>query len=85
MKVEILLLCIIMVVLGIFIGIAISYILRPETVGAIKIYTGDPDGPYLFLELTDDGAESLRKNDEVIVKVIVDDYIPRKNNKSYYG
>lgn len=82
--IEVVVLYIFGVVLGIFIGIQITRWLKPKqastklkTIGNLRLDHSDPDSPYLFLELTD-GLEAIYEENEVIVKVKIEDFIPRK-------
>lgn len=51
-------------VIGIVIGIAFACItLKPKYIGDLVIDHSDPDGPYIFLEVTDmDGLVAASKN-----------------------
>ena len=65
-------------VLGILIGcVATVAVLKIMAVGTLRVDTSDPDGPYLFLELSKDvGPISARKY--VILEVNTKSYISQK-------
>lgn len=47
---------------------------KKKTVGSLRVYTDDPDGPYLFLELRVPVSEVMGKK-QVTLDVDVRDYI----------
>lgn len=63
------------IALGIFIGIYISRWLLPK-IGTLRMDRSDPDGPYLFLELSED-PKILGEYKEVRLDVKLEDY-PQK-------
>lgn len=64
--------------IGVIIGISVVRLLKPKLIGYLRLDRSDPDdGPYLFLELHED-LSSLMTKDEVMLKVKIEDYIPRK-------
>lgn len=64
-----LLLWIVIFVIGIAVGIAVTlYRLHLKSVGILRCNTTDPDGPYLFLEPTMD-MNTILKKDFVIFEV----------------
>ena len=72
---EVVILYIFGVVLGIFIGIHIARHLLPK-IGTLRMDQSDPDGPYLFLELSRD-PQVLKEYKEVRLEIKVEDY-PQK-------
>ena len=60
--------------LGIIIGSALK---RKKPVGNLVIDNSDPDGPYMFLELTGDPNTELNDK-EVTFTVVHKDYISQK-------
>lgn len=59
-------------------GIVIGHVLnRRKPVGNLVIDNSDPDGPYMFLELTGDLNTSL-SDKEVLFTVVHKDYISQK-------
>lgn len=70
-------LCISLVLLGVLLGwTGHSFAMTSSVSGTLKIDTSDPDGPYLFLELTDD-MEALRHQDYTVLKVDITNYLSR--------
>ena len=66
---------ILMFSVGIIIGSVVTQLLWwPKRVGSLRVDTSDPDGPYLFLELTKD-LSSVTKSDSVILKVRKENFI----------
>lgn len=65
------------VIAGIVIGIVLGWqIFRRCVVGSLRVDQSDPDGgPYLFLELSHEGAEKIYKKRYVVLKVNIKDYI----------
>lgn len=51
-------------------------IFRPKTVGALRVDRSDPDGPYLFLELSK-GIGEIESKNRVSLQVKIKDYISR--------
>ena len=72
---EVVILYIFGVILGIFIGIHIARHLQPK-IGTLRMDQSDPDGPYLFLELSRD-PQVLKEYKEVRLEIKVEDY-PQK-------
>ena len=69
---------ILMFLAGIVIGsVATQLIWRPKGVGNLRVDTSDPDGPYLFLELTKE-LDSVIKKDFVTLKVRKENFISHK-------
>lgn len=64
--------------IGLIIGCLISAIVRRvKSVGALRIDTSDPDGPYMFLEL-DKGIDTISSKKYVLLRVKLRNYIPHK-------
>ncbi len=73
------------VIIAFVAGVAGGYILkafitnRQKVVGTLRVDHSEPsEEPYLFLELKKDGIESIQKKKEVLFKVDLDSYLPRK-------
>lgn len=69
-------------VCGVCIGMIVGCVLthddyRNNSVGILRIDTSDPDGPYMFLELSK-GIEYIRKHNFVILKVSTKSFIPHE-------
>lgn len=63
---------------GVIVGSVITWIIfRPKTVGALRVDRSDPDGPYLFLELSK-GISEIASKSYVTLQVKIKDYISRK-------
>lgn len=64
--------------IGVLVGCLVSAIIRRvKSVGALRIDTSDPDGPYMFLEL-DKGIETVSSKKYVLLRVNLKNYIPHK-------
>lgn len=50
---------------------------RRKPVGVLRIDTSDPDGPYMFLELSED-VSTIMKAERVTFKVDTTNYISQK-------
>ena len=67
-----------MFAVGIIVGsVATQLFWRPKGVGNLRVDTSDPDGPYLFLELTKD-LDSVIKRDSVTLKVRKENFISQE-------
>ncbi len=67
-------------VAGILAGVLIAAFLfrRKPVVGALRVDTSDPqDGPYLFLELTEN-MDKVMKSRQITLDVKLENYIPQK-------
>ncbi len=65
-------------VIGLAIGALIGSLLsRAHTMGTLRIDNSDPDGPYLFVELSR-GVHDISTMKTVKFTVKVEDFIPRK-------
>lgn len=66
------------ILIGIFIGVVISAILRRKRpVGFLRIDKSDPDGPFLFLELKKNVEEVITQK-IIMLEVKREDFIPHK-------
>ena len=64
--------------IGVVIGSIITRIInRPLDIGTLRIDTSDPDGPFMFLELSKD-VDSVTSKKYVILKVNLKSYISQK-------
>lgn len=64
-----------MYLVGVIIGNVVTTIMfKSKQVGNLRIDTSDPDGPYLFLELTKD-LDSVVKRKSVTLKVRRENFI----------
>ena len=63
---------------GVIIGVMITrFLWLPKQVGNLRVDTSDPDGPYLFLELTKD-LDSVIKKNSVVLKVRKENFISQE-------
>lgn len=64
--------------IGVVVGcILVNIVQRVKSVGALRIDTSDPDGPYMFLEL-DKGVDTISSKKYVLLRVKLRNYIPHK-------
>ncbi len=64
--------------IGVVIGSIITRIInRPLDIGTLRIDTFDPDGPFMFLELSKD-VDSVTFKKYVVLKVNLKNYISQK-------
>ena len=64
--------------IGVVIGSIITRIInRPLDIGTLRIDTSDPDGPFMFLELSKD-VDTVASKKYVILKVNLKSYISQK-------
>lgn len=64
--------------IGVVIGLIITRIIsRPLDIGTLQIDTSDPDGPFMFLELSK-AVDSVASKKYVILKVNLKSYISQK-------
>lgn len=73
-------LCIGWNVLGIILGIFIAMVIKNKKAnahfaGTIRLDRSDPDSPYLFLELSQDGMNKIMHTDYVLLHVNLQNYI----------
>lgn len=54
-----------------------SLIVKKHSVGTLRIDNSDPDGPYLFLELSTN-IPSFSKKKQVTLNVLDESYLPQK-------
>lgn len=67
---------IIFLAIGIVIGCILSRFIPKKIVGTLRVDRSDPDsGPYLFLELTHGGMETIKKKKYVLFEVNLKSYI----------
>lgn len=67
-------------VIGVFAGLFLAAFLfrRKPAIGALRVDTSDPqDGPYLFLELTEN-MDKVMKSRQVTLDVKLENYISQK-------
>lgn len=70
---------IIFLAIGIVVGGIVSRLIPKKIVGTLRVDRSDPDsGPYLFLELTHGGMETIKKKKYVLFEVNLKSYIPHK-------
>ena len=70
---------IIFLAIGIVVGCILSRLVPQKIVGTLRVDNSDPDsGPYLFLELTHGGIETIRKKKYVLFEVNLKSYIPHE-------
>lgn len=63
---------------GVIIGCVISSIIRrAKSVGKLRIDTSDPDGPFMFLELSK-GVGDISARKQVLLQVDLNSYIPHE-------
>lgn len=64
--------------IGVVIGCIFSSIIRrSKSVGALRIDSFDPDGPFMFLELSK-GVDIVASKKYVVLKVNLKNFIPQK-------
>lgn len=64
--------------IGVVIGCIFSSIIRrSKSVGTLRIDSSDPDGPFIFLELSKD-MDTVASKKYVVLKVNLKSYIPHK-------
>lgn len=69
---------VIILAIGIMVGSIITrIIIRPLDIGTLRIDTSDPDGPFMFLELSKD-VDTVASKKYVILKVNLKSYISQK-------
>ena len=69
---------VIILAIGIAVGSIITrIIIRPLDIGTLRIDTSDPDGPFMFLELSKD-VDTVASKKYVILKVNLKNYISQK-------
>lgn len=75
---EIVIMFLVFALAGTLIGMFYVKVTKPKMVGYLRVDRSDPDErPYLFLELNED-VGFLMSHKEVVLKVKIKDYIPRK-------
>ena len=69
---------VIILVIGIMVGSIITrIIIRPLDIGTLRIDTSDPDGPFMFLEMSKD-VDTVESKKYVVLKVNLENYISQK-------
>ncbi|WP_303045837.1 hypothetical protein [Turicimonas muris] len=69
---------VIILAIGIVVGSIITrIIIRPLDFGTLRIDTSDPDGPFMFLELSKD-VNTVASKKYVVLKVNLKNYISQK-------
>lgn len=69
---------VIILAIGIMVGSIITrIIIRPLDIGTLRIDTSDPDGPFMFLELSKD-VNTVASKKYVVLKVNLKSYISQK-------
>ena len=69
---------VIILAIGIVVGSIITrIIIRPLDIGTLRIDTSDPDGPFMFLELSKD-VDTVASEKYVVLKVNLENYISQK-------
>jgi len=69
---------VIILAIGIVVGSIITrIIIRPLDIGTLRIDTSDPDGPFMFLELSKD-VNAVASKKYVVLKVNLKNYISQK-------
>lgn len=69
---------VIILAIGIVVGSIITrIIIRPLDIGTLRIDTSDPDGPFMFLELSKD-VDAVAAKKYIILKVNLKSYISQK-------
>ncbi len=64
--------------IGVIVGsIVTRIIIKPLDIGTLRIDTSDPDGPFMFLELSKD-VDTVSSKKYVILKVNLKSYISQK-------
>ena len=64
--------------IGVVIGCVLSSIIRrAKSVGKLRIDTSDPDGPFMFLELSK-GVGDISAKKQVLLQVDLKNYIPHE-------
>lgn len=71
-------------VVGVLIGVCIGMVwrgvyLKTHSIGDLRVDHSDPDGAYLFLELSEDqSVRTIEQQNYVMLKVKVEDIISQK-------
>lgn len=58
-------------------SIITKIITKPLDIGTLRIATSDPDGPFMFLELSKD-VDTVASEKYVVLKVNLENYISQK-------
>lgn len=68
---------VLMLAVGILIGLFVRGLVKPKTIGVLRLDRSDPDSPYLFLEMTNDSMHTIQNKRYVTLEVMIKDYISR--------
>ena len=68
---------VLMLAVGILIGLFVRGLVKPKTIGVLRMDRSDPDSPYLFLEMTNDSMHTIQNKRYVTLEVMIKDYISR--------
>lgn len=67
-----------MLLIGVVIGFGLRSLIKQKVAGTLRVDRSDPeDNPYLFLELTKDGMDRIRKHRYITLEVKIKNYISR--------
>ena len=71
--------CAVCGVIGVLFGFIFAVLLQKrKKIGALRMDRSDPnEAPYLFLELDPDGMEKINRFKTVVLRVRLENYIPR--------
>ena len=65
--------------IGVVVGcILVNIVQRVKSVGALRIDTSDPDGPYIFLDLDKGQVDTISSKKYILLRVKLRNYIPHK-------
>ena len=71
--------CVVFGVIGVLFGFIFAVLLQKrKKIGALRMDRSDPnEAPYLFLELDPDGMRKINRFKTVVLRVKLENYIPR--------
>ena len=71
--------CVVCGVIGVLFGFIFAVLLQKrKKIGALRMDRSDPnEAPYLFLELDPDGMKKINRFKTVVLRVRLENYIPR--------
>ena len=71
--------CVVCGVIGVLFGFIFAVLLQKrKKIGALRMDRSDPnEAPYLFLELDPDGMRKINRFKTVVLRVKLENYIPR--------
>lgn len=75
--------CMIWIIAGLAVGLIFGYLVgkhyKKVPVGTLRVDRSDPtEAPYLFLEIEHGGVERIEREKEVLFRVDLNSYLPRK-------